>query len=439
MRNLCSILAAAGLSLSTLGCLTPNDEIIEYVKFRPDLEVRTYQASVQNGSSDQIEINLPEGVQSILIEVKGSTGKYRMTKFYNKDMGEITEGGKYKTSFAREVNGLVDWLYPNSPELKPLVGGKYKLVVYGEDPTGGSINENIDVKVYVKKKTEHDTCNLHLDFLIDKVAIDPAVRDRAFDEFIVPWINDKYYQVGVGIKDYTTTEVTLPTRSFKSDVPESLTKHIDDILADARSRQLARSDSIHLVVAQEVGGTSDPLGYSMGLPGPFDADRPNAAVLVGTFGYVMGGDTLDPLGLGSTIVHEVGHFLGLYHASESDGDDHDPIKDTPECSSPPDSGCTEVPGKQPYRTNIMASGTGKDRVWISDGQGFVVRNHPLCAPGDIRQPVQPEATCSPMCTGGLTCTSVAANVACRKACVEVADCELGQQCVGDDLGRQYCK
>lgn len=37
--------------------------------------------------------------------------------------------------------------------------------------------------------------------------------------------------------------------------------------------------------------------------------------------------------MGETIAHEMGHFLGLNHLSESDGTQHDAIPDTPECDA----------------------------------------------------------------------------------------------------------
>ncbi len=37
--------------------------------------------------------------------------------------------------------------------------------------------------------------------------------------------------------------------------------------------------------------------------------------------------------MGSTISHEVGHYLGLNHLSESKGTQHDPLPDTPQCTT----------------------------------------------------------------------------------------------------------
>lgn len=50
----------------------------------------------------------------------------------------------------------------------------------------------------------------------------------------------------------------------------------------------------------------------------------------------------DFIDLGSTISHEVGHYLGLNHPSESDGSRTDPIADTPTCPTTTSGGQTVV-------------------------------------------------------------------------------------------------
>ena len=37
--------------------------------------------------------------------------------------------------------------------------------------------------------------------------------------------------------------------------------------------------------------------------------------------------------MGSTIAHEMGHYLGLNHPSERDGSEHDFVADTPQCTA----------------------------------------------------------------------------------------------------------
>lgn len=113
----------------------------------------------------------------------------------------------------------------------------------------------------------------------------------------------------------------------------------------------ARPDAMHILFVRRIGGTDnpkfDPAGYSMGLPGPYSHKRDTSGVLVATEKYAGSGG-LDADGLSSSLAHEMGHYLGLYHTSEPDGATHDPLSDTPECLS---GACDE-----PFLRNIMTSG-----------------------------------------------------------------------------------
>ena len=75
------------------------------------------------------------------------------------------------------------------------------------------------------------------------------------------------------------------------------------------------------------------LGMASGLPGAVMVDGTGASgVVLSVDSHLDGsGQVVDTDLLGETIAHEVGHQLGLFHLTESEGDDFDPIADTPEC------------------------------------------------------------------------------------------------------------
>lgn len=73
--------------------------------------------------------------------------------------------------------------------------------------------------------------------------------------------------------------------------------------------------------------------------------------------------------------HEVGHYLGLWHTTEQDGQ-HDFIDDTLECPAYSNAGNCDVPGGG-YLMHWLVTG----RSTISDGQGRVIRGHALLEPG----------------------------------------------------------
>ena len=85
----------------------------------------------------------------------------------------------------------------------------------------------------------------------------------------------------------------------------------------------------------------------------------------------------DFIEMGGTISHEVGHFLGLYHPSESNGSDHDPIPDTPSCSST----STIISGGRTYHQTTISSCRSvaeTDCRAVCSSADYLV-NNPYCA------------------------------------------------------------
>lgn len=71
---------------------------------------------------------------------------------------------------------------------------------------------------------------------------------------------------------------------------------------------------------------SEPEAQAGGIPGPMGMHG------TGGSGIVVAADMMgDPLQLGRTLAHEIGHYLGLFHPSELDGCVRDALDDTPAC------------------------------------------------------------------------------------------------------------
>jgi hypothetical protein len=425
MRHVALIAAS---SLTMLGaCLTPEDSL-QAVPGREDMVVAIHHARIINGLSGELEFEAPEGIQSVLVEVRGDKGLYHLDEFKT-PAGDLIEAGTYTTRGAREVPGLVDWLYPNTPRLS-LDAGTYKILLRAETPSGARPDEEVEIRFYAKKQTEFETCGIHMDFLVDENAIDAADIEVAIDR-ATKWVNELYAPLGVQVADYQIVPITLPNPNFNPEDGESVKGQISDVLSQARAQGKARAGSVHIVVVHQIGG-ADPSGYAMGLPGPFDADRPNSAVLVSTSAYTDSQGFLDVDGMASTIAHETGHFLGLYHTSEKSGEIHDPINDTPECSG---SVCPAT-----FHENIMTPGGGSDRITVTEGQAFVLKQHPLCQPMEL-EGITPK-TCDLACEAPQTCSVLDGNAACRRACdgeTDMTTCAIGETCVHDELGTFVCK
>jgi hypothetical protein len=93
----------------------------------------------------------------------------------------------------------------------------------------------------------------------------------------------------------------------------------------------AGNDYLNIFFVRHIGG-GGVLGIAGGIPGPQiiqgTAHSGVAINMLGGFSLL----TRDFLRMqGATMAHELGHVLGLFHTTESEGRNFDPIADTPQC------------------------------------------------------------------------------------------------------------
>ncbi len=90
--------------------------------------------------------------------------------------------------------------------------------------------------------------------------------------------------------------------------------------------------------------------------------------------------TNNPAFIGLVAAHEIGHFIGLAHTVEQNGQ-HDDITDTAQCPATGTNGtCTTAGGGYLMHWQAVGGST------ITDGQGGVLRGHPLVGPRLVPPP-----------------------------------------------------
>jgi hypothetical protein len=107
-------------------------------------------------------------------------------------------------------------------------------------------------------------------------------------------------------------------------------------------------------------------GASATITGPCRNGTVASGIMVAYEGFPI----LPARWVGDIAGHETGHYLGLYHTAEENGD-HDFIDDTPDCGA---DGC-------PPPGNLMHwQYRGPTNTMLSTGQGGVIRGHPMVDP-----------------------------------------------------------
>ena len=190
---------------------------------------------------------------------------------------------------------------------------------------------------------------------------------------------------------YSTNGITLTIKETIT-ISESQYSTISSSFSNSTTSALisqGSTDTVNLFfVEDQLSGESAAYGVSGGLPGPTGIASSWNGVLNFLTAHATG-TTLNTQLLGETAAHEMGHWLGLYHTSESTGTSFDPLSDTAECPISRDNdsdgkvypeecdgyGADNVMFWTAWSTSSQAA--GKKQETISREQKFVLKYSPI--------------------------------------------------------------
>lgn len=272
-------------------------------------------------------------------------------------------------------------IYPNAPSLN-LPTGTYEVDVAAYGPG------NVEVILHIKRGDPPRAGALPLTLWFTSNAYFNAASAQNDPEFqaAVARMQQIYLAANIDLSPIVYRDVAEPAASLYS-VADLGTATVGEIVYESFGG--SRPEGANIVfVEQFLTEDGDGLyGVSAGLPGPPSSNGSNTlGVLVGLDIHFYEEGGLDTIELGATMAHELGHYLGLFHISESDGASHDPLSDTPECyirSDADDSGSLSADEcGEPSARNVMfwTSAYGYDQDQLSTAQEWVLQRNPAILP-----------------------------------------------------------
>lgn len=306
------------------------------------------------GPDSPVYVQLPDETQGVSVIVEAGA---RFTVALPVLGGEVRNLPSAEPDKARTINFPFDGDAPPSGCL-----AIYPALV------GGSDGDEVDVHVLVRAGTPDESV-----FAVNLVVLGDTLISNDELELIADSASGIFK--GNGAPEIVVDGI------YREDGP-SIVDDEGDELDGLRGRAWSEDPYVLNVIFLRGFLDERVLGFAGGVPGPAGVPTAASAVVLAVDSHLDGDGELDTAQLASTLAHELAHQLGLFHTSEQDGEVHDPIDDTAECTAGnDDDGSGDLSVEECVGSggeNLMFYTTGDAaQTELSDTQAEVLRAHPL--------------------------------------------------------------
>ncbi len=346
--------------------------------------------TITSGTSEPLHFDVPAGTISVHVTAVGEDRgvTYALDTWIGPDglplidgnwmNNQANQGGMCMTCAVRVApsSAAVAAITPNNPKAFIAEGDnsiRVKGFIMPENPYGGGVPTpaNTTVKVYILAKVlpslpDAGVVNFNLHFTGAQGWTADTAEDNPDLQAALARVAEIYAQVGISVGTVRYFDVDP-----KYQVIESIDGKGSDLMEMWSTTADEPADALNVFFVDELTGPFGNfgllLGISGGIPGPGlvqGTARSGVAIAIKPNPQV-------PVGYDTTMAHECGHYLGLFHTIEQNFGGfmptvYDPLPDTPETDD------------QTWLMHNMGSG---DK--LSPWQGIVMRSNPwVCTPAD---------------------------------------------------------
>ena len=315
----------------------PNGSVVELLPS----QVATLTQSV----AGPFTFTVPENAVSVTISINGPTDGYVTLADWTDSTGfELVSAGwtNQDPTFCLSCNnriasaeGAFAAIAPNNPSSQ-LTPGDHTFSVYGFKLEGGLFSQELlpldgTVEIRVQAKVlpevpETGILDMNLHFTgAQGLTAETAQTDSSF-QATLDTVREIYAQVGIEIGNLTYVDAPSEFQ-----VIENVMGGDSDLMALFATTGSQSNNALNVFFVDELKNGDFAFGVILGIAGgipgpPLWQGTPKSGVAI-AIKPVQGA----PAQVETTVAHEVGHFLGLFHTSEQSFTGiHDPLPDTPD-------------------------------------------------------------------------------------------------------------
>ncbi len=342
-------------------------------------DLGTHDVSDTGWYSEPMVVSVPEGTTSTMVTC-GDFGPSAVGAIYDltTPSGTLAYQGDDPGAYGGFRSDFLDdravGLLPVSPRLAS-EAGDWTLRWFVGAGAGGSVS--CEARHRVDTVSERPTLLVDLVFVgVDGLDATTAQTDANFqtalDTFLGDW-SAAGVDVAVSYVDFEGDSAAFTVIEVSDDDASEL-----GALFETASPFNDRVVTFFFVtdIANTTAGGATILGIAAGPPGAASLSRTSkSGVAIATLDLATA-----PTDVGRVMAHEGGHFLGLFHTTEKDGSQTDPLDDTPECGVANDADANGVLSSAECAAhgsdNAMWWTLGSDSPAFSDDQVWVVARNP---------------------------------------------------------------
>lgn len=346
--------------------------------------------AISTADSEPVIVDVPAGAASFAVVLSGLGGTQAQPATITTPSGEVVfEVGMIDLNRSRALPHVQTTLVPVNPDVA-VEAGEWEFVFFGD----GSANATVDAVFRIDSSVGSGTLDLNLHFVGLEELDATTAPDSAEFQAIMDGVASTYSGAGITLGErqyFDINDDALSVLKTNANGSDELLTLLEKHTADRDNRAV---NLFFVADIEDPSSSASLLGVAGGVPGPpglHGLKRSGVAVNMASYltAIETGEGMADAQAKTELIIsHELGHYLGLFHTTEANGEalegglnGHDPISDTSACGDDADGDADGILSSEECSgadgSNLMFWSPPNGASSLSSGQKHVLQRNPV--------------------------------------------------------------